>query len=276
MGRRWVTAAGTIRAIAEIDPALAARIFGSRDAIALGGWPGATTGRSWASSARFAEDVANDAILGDLQVAMYDPEHWDATPLEEQLDPHASIETFGTLARSKGYTVLITPHPNIVSVPGSPLAPRDGETRESAYLRSGIAEVAAANADVIETQAQTLQGDPERYRAFVAETVRLARATKRGHRGALRSVDAPRVPGDGRDVAERLDIRARRCRRALSVARAPAPARGGDGVPCRDDHDGPLTGEGEDTGSAIGAGLRQLVFVRQITYVIAPSGIWIP
>jgi hypothetical protein len=110
---------------------------------------------------------------------MYDPEHWDATPLEEQLDPHASIEAFGTLARSKGYTVLITPHPNIVSVPGSPLAPRDGETRESAYLRSSIAEVAAANADVIETQAQTLQGDPERYRAFVAETVRLARATKR-------------------------------------------------------------------------------------------------
>jgi hypothetical protein len=179
MGRRWVTAAGTIRAIAEIDPALAARIFGSRDAIALGGWPGATTGRSWASSARFAEDVANDTIPGDLQVAMYDPEHWDATPMAEQLDPHASIEIFGTLARSKGYTVLITPHPNLVSVPGSPFAPRDGETRESAYLRSGIVEVAAANADVIETQAQTLQGDPDRYRALVAETVRIARATKR-------------------------------------------------------------------------------------------------
>jgi hypothetical protein len=179
MRRRWVTAAGTIRAIAEIDPAVAVRIFGSRDAIALGGWPGATTGRSWASSARFAEDVANGTILGDLQVAMYDPERWDATPLDEQLDPHASIEAFGTLARSKGYTVLITPHPNLVSVPGSPLAPKDGETRESAYLRSGIAEVAAANADMIETQAQTLQGDPDRYRAFVAETVGLARATKR-------------------------------------------------------------------------------------------------
>ena len=114
MGRRWVTAAGTIRAIAEIDPDVAARIFGSRGAIALGGWPGATTGRSWASSARFAEDVANGTIQDDLQVAMYDPEHWDATPLDERLDPHASIETFGTLARSKGYTVLITPHPNLV------------------------------------------------------------------------------------------------------------------------------------------------------------------
>jgi hypothetical protein len=179
VGRRWVTAAGTIRAIAEIDPGVAARIFGSRDAIALGGWPGATTGRSWASSARFAEDVANETIPDVLQVAMYDPEHWEATPLDERLDPHAAIETFGSLARSRGYTALITPHPNLVSAPGNPLAAKEGETREAAYLRSGIVEVAAANGDLIETQAQTLQRDPNRYRAFVAETVRIARATKR-------------------------------------------------------------------------------------------------
>ena len=68
----------------------------------MGGWPGATTGRSWAGSARFAEDVANGTIQDDLEVAMYDPEHWDATPLDERLDPHAAIETFGPLARSKG------------------------------------------------------------------------------------------------------------------------------------------------------------------------------
>ena len=264
MGRRWVTAAGTIRAIAEIDPDVAARVFGSLDAVALGGWPGATTGRSWASSARFAEDVANETIRDDLRVAMYDPEHWDATPLDERLDPRASIQTFGTLARSKGYTVLVTPHPNLVSVPGSPLAPKDGEARESAYLRSGIVEVAAANADVIETQAQTLQRDPDCYRAFVAETVRIARATKRDIQ-VLRSVDAPRVPVDGRDAAERLDVRARRGRRALPVARAAAPARGGDGVPRRDGHDGRLTTEGHGTGASIGTGLRQLVLVRQIT-----------
>ena len=109
---------------------------------------------------------------------MYDPEHWDATPLAERLDPRASIRSFGELARSLSYTVLITPHPNLVSVPGSPHAPTGGETRESAYLRSGIVEVAAANADVIETQAQTLQREPDRYRAFVAETVRLARAVE--------------------------------------------------------------------------------------------------
>src|SRR4029077_11258413 len=124
------------------------------------------------------EDVANGAIADDVEVAMYDPEHWDATPLDERLDPHASIRSFGELARSLGYTVLITPHPNLVSVPGSRHAPRDGETRESAYLRSGIVEVAAANADVLETPGPNTKKEPSRYRAFVAETVHPARAVR--------------------------------------------------------------------------------------------------
>jgi hypothetical protein len=264
MGRRWVTAAGTIRAIAEIDRDVAARIFGSHDAIALGGWPGATTGRSWANSARFAEDVANETIPDDLQVAMYGPEHWDATPLDEPLDPYAAIDSFGTLARSKGYTVLIAPHPNLVSVPGSPLAPKDGETRESAYLRSGIVEVAAANGDVIETQAQTLQPDPDRYRAFVAETVRIARATKRDlqvlsglstHPGYPATVTMLRNAWKSvRDVVDGHYRRSRACacprwQRRSSRRRSRRTA----------------DGEDQGAGVAIGAGLRQLVFVRQIT-----------
>lgn len=60
-------------------------------------------------------------------------------------------------------------------MPASPHAPRAGETRESAYLRSGIVEVSAAGADAVETQAQTLQRDPAAYRAFVAATAGLAR-----------------------------------------------------------------------------------------------------
>jgi hypothetical protein len=178
MGQRWVTVTGTIRAIAAVDPTLAARVFGTSDAIALGGWPGATTGRAWASYARFAEDVAAGSIPGDVRVVMYDPESWEATPLEERVDPLGSIEAFCSLARSQGYFVLVTPHPNLVSVAGSPHGPRAGETREVAYLRSGIVEVSAANADAVETQAQTLQRDPAAYRAFVAATARLARDVK--------------------------------------------------------------------------------------------------
>ncbi|MGH2590102.1 MAG: hypothetical protein ACRDGW_04820 [Actinomycetota bacterium] len=175
----WITAAGTIGAIASVDAAVAGRIFGSSDAIALGGWPGARTGRAWASSERFADDVRAGTISDDVTVVMYNPESWDATPLPERLDPTRSIERFCALARANGYSAVVTPHPNLVCVARSPHEPLPGETRESAYLRSGIIEASVANADVYETQAQRLQRDPAAYRAFVRDTVLRARGVNR-------------------------------------------------------------------------------------------------
>jgi hypothetical protein len=172
---RWVVVAGTIRAIAEVDPVLAERTFATSETIALGGWPGATNGRAWGNHAAFAADVEAGAIPDNVRVAMYDPEGWEHTPLEERLDPIGSIEAFGALARSRGYTVIVTPHANLVEVPGSRHAPGAGESREDAYLRSGIVEAAAANADVFETQAQKMQRDANAYRAFVGDTAKRAR-----------------------------------------------------------------------------------------------------
>ena len=174
--QRWVVVTGTIRAIAEIDPDVASGVFRTTETVALGGWPGATNGRAWGSSARFAADVASGAVPDDVRVVMYDPEAWDRTPLDERLDPVGAIAAFGTLARTKGYSVIVTPHANLVEVSGSPHAPRDDESREDAYLRAGIIEAAAANADVVETQAQRMQRDPRAYRAFVADTARVARS----------------------------------------------------------------------------------------------------
>ncbi len=179
MTTRWVVVTGTIRALTEIDPDVGA-VFATSETVALGGWPGATNGRAWGSHARFAADVADGAIPRDVRVAMYDPEGWDRTPIDERLDPIASIEAFGGLARSKGYAVILTPHANLVEVPRSPHAPRAQESREDAYLRSGIGEAAAANADVVEIQAQKMQRDPKAYRAFVADAARAVRAVNPG------------------------------------------------------------------------------------------------
>jgi hypothetical protein len=126
MGQVWMTAAGSIGAIAALDGRIAHRVFGSADSIALGGWPGATGGRAWACYERFAADVRDGAIGDDVALVMYDPEAWDKTPLQERLEPLRYIEAFCTLARAKGYAVAVTPHPNLVSVPGSRHAPRHG------------------------------------------------------------------------------------------------------------------------------------------------------
>lgn len=172
----WLTSAGTMDAIAAVDPEVAARAFVSDHAIALGGRPGAVTGRSWASCARFQADVSAGAIDADVRVVMYDPERWRHTPVEEQRDPLGAMARFGDLARQHGYVSVITPHPGLLSVKGSTLNRDADETEEAAYERSGITEAAARAADIVETQAQRLQNRPDAYRDLVSATVARARS----------------------------------------------------------------------------------------------------
>ena len=171
----WVTSGRTMRAIAGVDPEIAQTAFASDRAIALGGWPGAVAGQAWASCELFEADVASGAIAADVRVAMYDPERWRHTPLAEQQDPVAAIARFGDLARQHGYRVIITPHPGLVSVKGGAFRREANETEEDAYERSGIAEAAARAADIVETQAQRLQNDPQAYRELVSRTAERAR-----------------------------------------------------------------------------------------------------
>jgi hypothetical protein len=171
----WVTAKGTIDAVARHDPEVAKELFESERAIALKGRPGAISGLSWASVAEFERDLEAGAIAADVKVVMYDPEKWKQTPQDEQLRPAPAMTRFGELAKAHGYTRIITPHPGLVSVEGSAFGRRDDESEEDAYLRSGLTQAAARAADIVETQAQRLQNRPDEYRRVVAATAERAR-----------------------------------------------------------------------------------------------------
>jgi hypothetical protein len=170
--------------IAAIDPEVAAHAFGSGRGIALGGgspsgWRGAITGRAWASLARFEDDLRSGAVPADVRVAMYDPERWRHTPVEEQRDPVAAIGRFVARCRRRGFVSMVTPYPRLVTVRGAAFVAEPGESEEEAYVRSGIT-AAAASADICETQAQRLQDRPASYRSFVAATAEQARAVNAG------------------------------------------------------------------------------------------------
>ena len=178
-GPYWATSAGSMQAIAAVDADVARRAFSSGRGIALGGgspsgWPGAITGRAWGSLAAFEADVRSGALPAGLRVAMYDPERWKYTPVEEQRDPVAAIGRFVARCRELGYISMVTPYPRLVTVRGARFRAGRGEAEEDAYLRSGIAAAAGA-ADICETQAQRLESDPQAYRAFVAATAEQAR-----------------------------------------------------------------------------------------------------
>jgi hypothetical protein len=169
----WVTVKGTMDAVARHDPEVAKALFESEHAVALKGREGAISGLSWASVAEFERDL--DTIPDTVKVVMYDPEKWKQTPLEEQRKPVPAMQRFGRLAKARGYTTIITPHPGLTSVEHSAFRRRDDESEEDAYVRSGLTQAAARAADIIETQAQRLQNRPDEYRRVVAATAERAR-----------------------------------------------------------------------------------------------------
>ena len=174
-GQTWVATLGTIRLLHGQDEDVASQFFDQPTTFALGGYNGAIHSASWASEAQFEVDLAARAIPEGTRAVMYDPERWDATPEDEQRDPITAIEAFASAARGAGYQVIVTPHPNLVTVPEAVCEARPSESQEDAFLRCNITGAAAAVADVVEVQAQYLETDPVRYADVVGRAVAQAR-----------------------------------------------------------------------------------------------------
>jgi hypothetical protein len=171
----WLLTRNTAMLMAQADPSVAERFFGTGESTVLGGWSGAGVAKSWPSYASFATDVATGHIPASIRVVMYDPEGWAATPLRERQDPARYMRAFSELAHRHGYAVILTPHPNLTTVPGSVCQEQPGESMEAAYLRCRIPGIAARYADTLDVQAQILEGDPGRYAEVVDLATRQAR-----------------------------------------------------------------------------------------------------
>jgi hypothetical protein len=176
----WIATRTTAETLVRFDGTTSHVFLGGSTSFAIGGWGGAVPTASWASAAAFSADLQAGTIPQDVRVVMYDPEAWDATPIGEQLDPAAAMRTFGMLARKHGYLVVITPHPNLVTVAGAACEARIGETLEEAFLRCEIEADAARYADVVEIQAQYLETNRGRYSAFVRAITAQAREANPG------------------------------------------------------------------------------------------------
>jgi hypothetical protein len=178
LGQRWIAASGTVGRIFRFDPPVARLYFDRSDSVVLNdGWKGATRGAAWASLETFVADHEAGRIPDDVEVVMYDPERWKATPADERRDPIDAMRTFAAVARSAGYDqVIVTPHQNLMQVADAVCAADEGETNEEAFVRCGVPYAAASVADVVEIQAQELQERPADYAAFVEAAAAQARS----------------------------------------------------------------------------------------------------
>ena len=164
----WLVAANVVRPIQTADGdagRMLDRAFVLSDPHAPA--PTGTPVARYRSLASFQADVQAGTIHKAFRWVMYDPESWPDTPVAEQVDPCAAMQSFGQLAHSLGYRVILTPARDLAVVPGTwvPRLPR--ENISAWYLRAGIAGCAARHADVVDLQAQALTLDQAAYIAFV-------------------------------------------------------------------------------------------------------------
>jgi hypothetical protein len=181
--RLWIVTGGWFDQIRYDEPEIAHRLFLHGPSVIIGAHhltspakKSIITSGAWASFHDFDEVVrTGGGFFRGFTDAMYDPEGWDVTPAAEQRDPFAYYERFSEIARHRGWTVIITPHPSLATVAGARCGARSDESEIDAFLRCGFVGEAARWADIVEIQAQQLEADPVAYRAFVVAAAAQAR-----------------------------------------------------------------------------------------------------
>lgn len=177
----WVIDVGDFAHIEKAAPELAAGLLSSPATFAVGkpgGKPfpqGTVPTRLFTSYSAFLQELRTGRLSPRVRAVAYDPEAWQATPIDEQRDPLRYMALFARTARHKGYHALLMPGRDLLLVPGAKCGKRQGETLDSAYVRCGIAR-AARFAPVFEIQAAPVETDVPELRSFVRAAARRAHA----------------------------------------------------------------------------------------------------
>jgi hypothetical protein len=94
-----------------------------------------------------------DALIGPVELVMYNPEHWDLTPEDEQQDLAATVQEFADMVHARGMRFMFAPDRQYAEVYLSQVAP---------------------HVDAVMLQGQRLQHDPQTFAAWVLGMTEMA------------------------------------------------------------------------------------------------------
>jgi hypothetical protein len=168
----------TRAALAEVlsDPAARSRLEGApvyeilRTGQSPLGAAGAIPAVTFSALGELEQAVSGGGLPTGTRAVLYDPEAWAFTPAAEQRNPARAARQALRLAHAHGLRLIVAPALNLTTV-----RPASGP-RWQQFLDLGLAGAMAEVADVIELQAQSLEGDTGSYAAFVRAAARQARA----------------------------------------------------------------------------------------------------
>ena len=167
-----------LQTILKLDPELAKRFFDNSSTYVLTGPAGSSIPAGWASVpttsfasyAEMAAALSAGKVAASVRAILYDDEAWQFTPSAEQRDPAQYLRLAAEACHRHGLTFIAAPAVDLTKVlaPGTP-------DPHAEYLRLRLAGDAAAYADLIDIQAQGLEGNQSAYFDFVAKASAQAR-----------------------------------------------------------------------------------------------------
>jgi hypothetical protein len=113
----------------------------------------------------------NADVPAGTTALLYDDEHWPLTPLAQQRDPGGYGAQALRLAHGKGMVLIATPATDLAEV----LDPGGTGSADQRFLALDVIASVARNADIVDIQAQGLEGSAM-YGQFVTAVARQARA----------------------------------------------------------------------------------------------------
>jgi len=129
--------------------------------------------RGFTSFAALSSAVRDRWLPLGTRALLYDNEHWEYTPLNEQRAVGKYQMLAVGIAHAHGLKLIVSPALDLVAV----LAPTSKLSWPEMYLRLGLPQQAArSGADVLDLQAQSLEGNPAVYASFVARATAQAKA----------------------------------------------------------------------------------------------------
>jgi hypothetical protein len=124
------------------------------------------------SYALMQQAFAGGTIPAGVKVVMYDNEHWQYTPVDEQEDPAKYEQLAAVLIHSHGMKYLATPAADLAAF----LDKGHHQTEFQAYLAVDLAGQAAKYADILNIQAQGDETIASSYAGFLKSAIAQARA----------------------------------------------------------------------------------------------------
>lgn len=172
----WMLTRGALSQVMP-DPTVAARLEAARvyEILTPGEQPLAVAGAepvvTFSAVSALRQTVDGNQLPAGTRAVLYDPEVWPYTPVTEQRNPVRAAQQAAAVTRAHHLTLIVAPALDLVTA-----RPRSPGPLWRQYLRLNLAGAIARVAGVVEIQAQSLEREPQTYRALVRAAAAQARA----------------------------------------------------------------------------------------------------